>query len=97
MVNDLSLRHLNDFDAFHICFLSDGHGGFPQDAITKIKANSDLLEKFRITTVAFGNNQSPELIKLAAEFGENGKFRSALAPEDFRNALIEMIPMIHRS
>jgi hypothetical protein len=55
------------------------------------------LQKFRITTVAFGNEKSPELIKLAAEFGESGKFRSALAPEDFRNALIEMIPMIYRS
>ncbi len=47
--------------------------------------------------MAFGNDKSPELIKLAEEFGENGKFRGALAPEDFRNALIEMIPMIHRS
>ena len=33
LVKDLAIKHLNDFDSFHVCFLSDGIASLPKEAI----------------------------------------------------------------
>lgn len=99
IVKNIATKYLNNFTGFHVCFLSDGQASFPQSAVRAIKANNLLVSKFRITTVAFGNDQAAQQVLklLAQEFSANGCFKNALAPEQLKNALIEMIPNVYRN
>lgn len=55
-VKKIAEKYLDDFHGFHVCFLSDGEADYPQEAVDAIKENKELLSKFRLTTVAFGND-----------------------------------------
>ena len=49
---------MNNFDGFHFFFLSEGIAEFPSSAINTIKASKEVLSKFRITALAFDDDQS---------------------------------------
>jgi hypothetical protein len=57
------------------------------------------MAKFKITTVAFGESKKAEEIlkPIARSFGIRGRFASALNPQQLKNVLVEMIPVIYRN
>ncbi len=82
LVKDLVQRYIKDFHGFHICFLSDGIAPMPNDAINAIKEEKEVLDKFNITTVAFGDDKKAEKVlkPLAETFGHRGGYKKALKP-----------------
>lgn len=83
LVNELAKKYLNNFHGFHICFLSDGIAPMPVNAIKAINEKKHVMDKFRITTVAFGDDKVAEQVMkpLAEAFGHRGSYKKALTPQ----------------
>ena len=60
-------------------------GHYPKEAIESIKENEQVLKKFRITTVAFGDDDGATkgLKPIADAFGNKGCIRIAKLADNF--------------
>jgi uncharacterized protein with von Willebrand factor type A (vWA) domain len=69
--NEICKNTHSDFDEIIFYFMSDGHSGFPDETIKKIKSQS-YIDKLKFVAVGFGRNEFPVLDQMSKAF-KSGK------------------------
>eukprot|EP00347_Sterkiella_histriomuscorum_P024480 403330967 len=89
-------KHIENYDKFVVCFISDGEASYPQSQLQEITADQALMSKLDFRCIFQGEEKSgANLLRgIAAKLG--GTMKQCIELSDLKEEFINLVPNIYQ-